>query len=157
MTNLLPRNENFVTVHNKWSTIPPSTSVHFATRVRRSRVVRLSWSSRFFIRAAASKTRASNWSGVSTIIHPTPQIKKKQRRSIDSNNNISVTIHNYTYVRMNYCFSEWSIPSSPKIMTFRPETLCINSYARLDVLSAVSLWISFFCSRSLWQWVDRSD
>jgi len=46
---LLLRNEKFGTVHNKLSKIPPPTSVHFATRVRRSRVVRLSWSSRFFV------------------------------------------------------------------------------------------------------------
>jgi hypothetical protein len=45
----------------------PSTSVHFATRVWRSRVVRLSWSSRFFMRAAASKIRASNSFRVSTF------------------------------------------------------------------------------------------
>jgi hypothetical protein len=60
MTNLLHRNVKFVTVHNKCSKIPPSTSVHFATRVLRSRVVRLSWSSRVFMQAAASKMRASN-------------------------------------------------------------------------------------------------
>ena len=35
-------NDKFVTVHNDCSKIPPSTSTHFATRVRRSRVVRLS-------------------------------------------------------------------------------------------------------------------
>ena len=34
-------NEKFVTVHNKCSKIPPSTSVHFANLMRRSRVVRL--------------------------------------------------------------------------------------------------------------------
>jgi len=34
-------NEKFVTTHNKCSKIPQSTSVHFVTRVRRSRVVRL--------------------------------------------------------------------------------------------------------------------
>jgi hypothetical protein len=32
---LLHRNDTLVTVHNKRSEIPPSTSVHFATRVRR--------------------------------------------------------------------------------------------------------------------------
>jgi len=48
--------------------IPQSTSMHFATRVRRSRVVRLSWSAILFMRAAASKMRASNSSRVSTYI-----------------------------------------------------------------------------------------
>jgi len=33
-------NEKFVTVHNKCSKIPPSTSTNFANRVRRSGVVR---------------------------------------------------------------------------------------------------------------------
>ena len=60
MKNLRHRNDKFVTVHNKCSKTSPSTSVHFATRVLRSRVVRLSWSSRFFMQAAASKMRASN-------------------------------------------------------------------------------------------------
>ena len=38
----LQRDGKFVTVRNECSQIPPSSSVHFATRVRRSRVVRLS-------------------------------------------------------------------------------------------------------------------
>ena len=43
MTNLLHRNEKFGTVRNKCSIIPLSSSLHFVTRVRRSRFVRLSW------------------------------------------------------------------------------------------------------------------
>jgi hypothetical protein len=66
MTNLLNRNDNFVTFHNKCPKIPLSTSMHFATRVRRPRVVRQSWSSRFFMQEAASKMRANNLSRVST-------------------------------------------------------------------------------------------
>ena len=58
----------YVTVHSKCSKIPPSASVHFATGVRRSCVVRLGWSSGFFMRTAASKMRASSSSGVSTFI-----------------------------------------------------------------------------------------
>jgi hypothetical protein len=42
MTNLLHRNDKFVTVHYKFSKIPPLESMHIATRVQRSRVVRLS-------------------------------------------------------------------------------------------------------------------
>jgi hypothetical protein len=61
-------NDKFVTVHNKCSNIPPSTSVHFATYVRRSRVVRLSWSSGLFMLAAASKMQARNWPGVTTFL-----------------------------------------------------------------------------------------
>ena len=43
---LLHINNKFLTVHNKLSKIPPSTSVNLVTCVRRSRVARLlSWSS----------------------------------------------------------------------------------------------------------------
>ena len=52
-------NNKSVAVRNKCSKISPSTSVHFATGVWRSRVVRLSWSSRLFMQAAAPKLRAS--------------------------------------------------------------------------------------------------
>jgi hypothetical protein len=77
-------NDKFVTVHNKCSKIPPSTSKHFVTRVRRSRVVRLSWSSRFFMWAAASKMQANNLSRVSTFflnfaLHPTPPPPPKKK------------------------------------------------------------------------------
>jgi len=64
MASLLPINPKSVTVHIKRSKIPPSTSVHFTTGVRWSRVVRLSWSSRSFMQAATSKIWASNSSGV---------------------------------------------------------------------------------------------
>jgi len=50
-------NVKFVAIHIEFSQIPPST-VQFSTRVRRSRVVRLSWSSRVFMQAAASKMQA---------------------------------------------------------------------------------------------------
>ena len=59
---LLHRNYKLVTVHNESSKIQPSTSVHFAARVRSPRVVRLSWSSPPFTRATASNMRARNWS-----------------------------------------------------------------------------------------------
>jgi hypothetical protein len=41
MTNLLHRSDEFVTVHNKYSEILLATTTHFATRVGRSGVVRL--------------------------------------------------------------------------------------------------------------------
>jgi len=43
MTNLFHRNYEFAAVDNKYPKIPPSTSVQFATLVRRSRDVRLSY------------------------------------------------------------------------------------------------------------------
>jgi len=61
------KNDKLVAVHTKCPKIPPSTSVHFATRVRRSRAVRLSLSSRFFTQPAGSKMPASSSSGVSTF------------------------------------------------------------------------------------------
>jgi len=67
MTNLLHRNDEIFTAHNKYLKIPPSTSAHFANRVRRSRAVRLTWSSGFLMRAEASRMQASNSSGVSTF------------------------------------------------------------------------------------------
>jgi hypothetical protein len=42
LANFLLRNEKFATVYNKCPKIPPPTSVHFATGVRRSHVFRLS-------------------------------------------------------------------------------------------------------------------
>ena len=39
MTNLLHRNDKFVTVHNKFLKIPTLTTAHFANRVRRLRIV----------------------------------------------------------------------------------------------------------------------
>ena len=41
MTQLVHRYAKYVTVQNKCSKPPPSTSIYFATRVRSSRVVRL--------------------------------------------------------------------------------------------------------------------
>jgi hypothetical protein len=38
MTNLFHLNDKFLTVHNKYSKLPPSFSMHFENRVRKSRV-----------------------------------------------------------------------------------------------------------------------
>jgi hypothetical protein len=55
-------------VDNKFSKSPPSTSMHFATRVRTWRVARLSSSQRSFIRAIASIMRSSSSPHVSTFL-----------------------------------------------------------------------------------------
>ena len=75
MTNLLK-------VNNKCLKIPPSTSVHSATRVRRSRVARLRLNFKIFVRTAATKMQASELfvscillSYVNFTLHPTPQTK----------------------------------------------------------------------------------
>jgi len=66
------------TVYNKCSEIPPSTSMHFATRVKTWRVVTLSASSRSFTQAITSSMFTSSPSHVSTFfsvhftLHQTP-------------------------------------------------------------------------------------
>ena len=52
------------TVYNKCSKIPPSTSMHFATRVKTWRVVRLSASWRSFMQAITSSMLTNNSSRV---------------------------------------------------------------------------------------------
>ena len=88
--------------------IPPSTSLHFATRLWRSRVVRLSWSSRFFIQPAASKMTDGSSYRVSTFILYTSlfiQPHKQKSNGVmsgDSNSSLWITIQNYTHVHMNF-------------------------------------------------------
>ena len=109
MTNLLHRNDKSVTVHNKHSKIPPSTSAHPVTRVRRSCAVRLSESSRFLMQAAAFEMPASNSSHVSTFLSQTSflmQLHKQKMngvRSGDSNGSTWVTIQNYKHTYLNFC------------------------------------------------------
>jgi hypothetical protein len=101
----LVNNPVFVTVHSKCSQIPPSTSTPFATRVRKSRAVRFSWSPRLFMLAAECKMRASNSPAVSTFVLWTslfvqPHWQKSNGVwSGDSNSCISPTTRNYTHVR----------------------------------------------------------
>jgi hypothetical protein len=85
-------NNKCVAVHNKCSKIPPSTSMHFATRVQRSRVFRLSWSSRFFTRAAASKLRASSSSLVSTLLLYTSLFKPTHKNLTKSELQIQTSL-----------------------------------------------------------------
>jgi len=66
------------TVYNKCSKIPPSTSVHFATRVKTWCVVRLSASWRSFMQAitsgmlTSSSSRVSIFFSVHFTLHQTP-------------------------------------------------------------------------------------
>ena len=64
-------NNQSAALHNKRSTNPPSTSVHLATGVRKSRVVRLSWTSRYFMQAEAAKMLASSSSRISLLLFET--------------------------------------------------------------------------------------
>ena len=104
MANLLLGNEQFCTFHNKCSKISPPTSLHFATRVRKSYVFLLSLSSRFFVRAVETKIRVSNSSRLSIFVFIQPHKQNCNRlRPGDSNSFLSVTIPNYTHVHMS-CF-----------------------------------------------------
>ena len=85
MTNLLHRNDEFLTVRNECSKIPLLTSTYYETRVRTWRAVRLSQSSRFFMRAAESKMRSSNSSPVYTFLWQTSlSIHPKNRNITES-------------------------------------------------------------------------
>jgi hypothetical protein len=94
MKNTFPGNEKFVTVHNKCSKILSSTAVHFATRVRRSRVV--SVDGHVFFYAGSSIPNASEQSAsrihvsfvIFTLIQP-HKPKSNGVRSADSNSSIS--------------------------------------------------------------------
>jgi hypothetical protein len=77
-------NNKSVTVHNTRSKIPPSTSTHFATRVRWLRVVRLSWYARLSMRAAESKLRASNFSVQNLFIYQTRRPSPPKNLTADS-------------------------------------------------------------------------
>ena len=97
---LLHINTKSVTAHNKRYKIPPPTSLHFAARVRRSRVVSLTWFSRLLTLAAACKMGASNSSGESSfILETSPYVqthnqKSKRVGSVDSNSSMPATVRN---------------------------------------------------------------
>jgi len=68
------------TVYIKYSKIPPSTSMHFATRVKTWRVLRQCVSRRSFMQAITSSILTSSSSRVSTFsvhftLHQTPLTK----------------------------------------------------------------------------------
>ena len=70
------------TVYNKFSKIPPSTSMHFATRVKTWRVVRLCASWRSFMQAITSSMLTSSSSRVSTFfLHTSLYIKPHKQKS----------------------------------------------------------------------------
>ena len=77
-TDIYCSSDRVGTVYNKCSKIPPSTSMHFATRVRAWRVVRLSASCRsFMLVITSSMLRAVNlvhplFFSAHLTLHPTP-------------------------------------------------------------------------------------
>jgi len=126
MTNLQDINVKLLTVHNKYSKIPLSTSTHFATRVSRWPVVRLSRSQPLFVHPASSKMPASNSSAVSTfILYNSPFIQTHKQisngfRSVDSNSSTAVTLMNPNLVHLKV----FSHPS-PGTVSVPPESPCI--------------------------------
>ena len=133
MTNLWHSNDSFVTVHNKCTKIPPSTSMHFAIRVRRSRVVRMSWSSHFFTQAAASKMGVSNSSGLSIFILQTSFFIQPYKHKFNliwpggSGNSTPQTIQDYKHIYIKFFLAQRPIISFPKILTSASESPCIRS------------------------------
>ena len=115
MTDLSHRNDKFFTVHNTFSKIAQTALMQSATRVRRPRTVRVSWSLHFFNRAAASKMRPINSSRISTFLFWTPLFIKphkqkcNQFRSGDPNSIISIPFLTmaYTITSQNTYLSSW--------------------------------------------------
>jgi hypothetical protein len=103
--------------------IPPSTSVHFATRVRRCRVVRLSWSSRFFMQPAHPKCQPTNcllYPPLFCKLYPSsnPTNKNDGDRSGDSNISTSVTVRNLTHVHWKHFSHTYRYYHLPKQWPF---------------------------------------
>jgi hypothetical protein len=84
MAHLLHSNEKFVGVHNKCSKIQPSHLKHFASRVRRNCVVRLSRSSRYAGSAIQNASEQFVWCiqlyFVNFLLRQTPQTKNLMNR-----------------------------------------------------------------------------
>jgi len=98
--HLLHINKRFVGFWNKFSKIPPSTSVHFAPPVWRSHFVRLSWSSSFFFNAGSSIQNAGEqfvWcttlSFVNFAVHPTHKQKSNEQCAPSSNSFLYLSNH----------------------------------------------------------------
>jgi hypothetical protein len=132
MTNSLHRNNKFITVHNKCSKIPPSTSMHFVTRAKTA------CCTCFFMREAASKTRASNrlvhppsFCELHSSSHPTSKSLTHQKRGRDEHcvrdSSTSVFGNHSQLVTCSHelFFSQWPILSPQKIMMYPLESPCI--------------------------------
>ena len=150
---LLHKNDEFVTIRDKCPKIPPSTSLHFATRLRRSLVVLLNWSSRF-MRAAASKARRSNSSPVYTFFF------KLRSSSNPTNKNLAELAMEIQTALLGYISESgicsyklffWGggrgaqLPSLllPEIPNFTPESPCTFSLSRSFALMSYAAFMYF--------------
>ena len=113
---------------------------HIANNVRRSRVVRLSRPSRFFMQAGASKMQAKNSSRASTFLLKTsifiqPQKQKfKGVRSGDSSKSILITIRT-RHMHISTSYLTIPIQSPPTILTLPPTSPCMCTYLCLNACS----------------------
>ena len=128
MISLLHRNDNFVTVHNKCSKIPPWTSVHFATSVPRSRVVRLSWSSRLFMRAAAFKMRAIRLVYplffCKFALHPAPQTARLKPFYLGNHSELDTCLYDLFFITMTDTIPSQNMNVSSWITLYKLSYYC---------------------------------
>jgi hypothetical protein len=149
-------NDKSVTVHNKrkCSKIPPSASMHHATRVRRSRGARRSF---LFADRSIQNTSEQFVSCIHLSFYKfrcciqRHKQKSNEIRSGDSNSSFSVTVQNYTRVHMNFFFSHSNrYCLLPKCWTFllnhqvfrlhdRTPTLVASAYAAVVTLLTYSV------------------
>jgi hypothetical protein len=132
MTSLPKTKDKFVTDHNKCSNIPPSTAMHFATRVLK--IACCSSGLIFTSLCAVGSIQNVSRQFVSPIhlqsinfaLHPAKQtkIKRTLRASFKQPclGNRSA-LDTFTYELIFY--SQWPIIGPPKILTFPPESSCI--------------------------------
>jgi hypothetical protein len=93
------------TSHNKFSKMPPPTSMHLWTRCRLLRVARRSSWRRSFIRKQALLMRATRSARVSTLeryTSPFSHPHKQKSKGVSSFYHISVTVQNRTHVHMKF-------------------------------------------------------
>jgi hypothetical protein len=115
----------------KRSQIPPPTTAHSATRVRRSRVVRLSRSSRFVMQVAASKCDSAVRLVyppfcVNFTPHPTADTKI-QRSYVWRFRKLYLDKHSVRHLLVCTSFAlQWPILSPPTVLTSPPESPCIR-------------------------------
>ena len=127
---LLHINNKFLTVHNKLSKIPPSTSMHLVTCVRRSRVaLLLSWSSIsfFFGQQDPKEERAIR------LVYPL--LLRKLRSPFNPRNKALMELGPEILVAnewvhsdniTKFFFSQWPLLSPPDTLTFHPESSFID-------------------------------
>ena len=119
----------YVTLHNKYTNIPPPSSMNFATLVPRSLGVRLSRSSRFIMRKEAPKMRAL------LLVYPPSYLNfalpnPTYKYLMELGPEIQTAPSGHPFRIPNICilsffFSHSPVLSPPKLLTSFPESLCM--------------------------------